>query len=271
MPQEYEISYPLTIYRHGVKLCELTVRARTDKIPEVIKVISSHIVISTTTPIDKDTFIFHAFIRKDALNIIKDELKNIKGIEYDIRCSSLMDMGIGIARTFFPIHFLGRRGIVFSSIEFMKAVHDVRMFMGAAIDAVLYYLGFHYGYAVASAHLELYGLKEINLATLIRKPQLLKNLIEYFMDLAKASGWIKFELVGYNLLTRTAAFKGYDSWEAKAYLELYGKSNRPVCHITRGCIAGVISAVTKERAVCIEEKCIAKGDPYCYFRVERIK
>jgi len=48
------------------------------------------------------------------------------------------------------------------------------------------------------------------------------------------------------------------------------KSNRPMCHFVSGFISGVADAVLNEVTECSETKCIASGDPFCEFKVERL-
>jgi predicted hydrocarbon binding protein len=47
------------------------------------------------------------------------------------------------------------------------------------------------------------------------------------------------------------------------------KSNRPVCYFVSGFISGVADAILNEVTDCSETKCIAKGDKFCEFKVER--
>lgn len=47
------------------------------------------------------------------------------------------------------------------------------------------------------------------------------------------------------------------------------KSNKPICHFISGFISGVADAILNEVTECTETKCMAKGDPFCEFKVER--
>jgi predicted hydrocarbon binding protein len=47
------------------------------------------------------------------------------------------------------------------------------------------------------------------------------------------------------------------------------EAKEPVCHSIRGFIAGVSDVMFHASTECLETKCIAKGDPYCEFRVKR--
>lgn len=45
------------------------------------------------------------------------------------------------------------------------------------------------------------------------------------------------------------------------------ESKEPVCHFVRGFISGVSDVVLDDLTDCRETKCMAKGDPYCEFRI----
>ncbi|MCD6510035.1 MAG: hypothetical protein J7L11_06585 [Thermoprotei archaeon] len=51
--------------------------------------------------------------------------------------------------------------------------------------------------------------------------------------------------------------------------ELGKGSGRPYSHLVRGIIAGISSRFLNVKLMAIEEKCIAKGDPFCEFKVIR--
>jgi predicted hydrocarbon binding protein len=46
------------------------------------------------------------------------------------------------------------------------------------------------------------------------------------------------------------------------------RSDRPVCYITAGYLAGIMELITGRECICIEERCIAKGDRVCTFRIK---
>ena len=45
-------------------------------------------------------------------------------------------------------------------------------------------------------------------------------------------------------------------------------SKEPSSHMFRGMLAGVIEEIANRQVISLEEKCIAKGDPYCQFVVK---
>jgi predicted hydrocarbon binding protein len=48
------------------------------------------------------------------------------------------------------------------------------------------------------------------------------------------------------------------------------RSERPVCYVTSGYLAGIMELITGKESICIEEKCIAKGDKACTFRISKL-
>ena len=48
------------------------------------------------------------------------------------------------------------------------------------------------------------------------------------------------------------------------------KSEKPVCHFVAGYLAGVYESIWFEVAECAEVLCIAKGDPFCEFKIYRM-
>ena len=82
--------------------------------------------------------------------------------------------------------------------------------------------------------------------------------------LAKAFGWGRSEIKktesGYNA-------KLYYSWEAEAYVEMYQRSESPVCTIISGLLSGIASVALGKECSTTETKCFAKGDPYCEFEL----
>ncbi|MEM5834796.1 MAG: 4-vinyl reductase [Candidatus Aenigmatarchaeota archaeon] len=52
-----------------------------------------------------------------------------------------------------------------------------------------------------------------------------------------------------------------------SFFQYYEKSNKPVCYITAGIIAGLFSAVLDKKVSVKERKCKAIGDNFCEFEV----
>lgn len=57
------------------------------------------------------------------------------------------------------------------------------------------------------------------------------------------------------------------SYEAEEYLKMYGSTSESVCWTLVGYASGYCSGFFGQEAVCVETKCVAKGDPYCEYEV----
>ncbi len=79
------------------------------------------------------------------------------------------------------------------------------------------------------------------------------------------AGWFKIEEI--NFRRRGAS---YIKIKQSFIAEEYGKSSKPVCHFLCGFLAGALQVITGKTLTCEEIKCVAKGDPYCKFRLIKI-
>lgn len=61
--------------------------------------------------------------------------------------------------------------------------------------------------------------------------------------------------------------KWENSFEAKEYLKVFGHSAEAVCWTLIGYASGYSSSFFGQETVCVETKCIAKGDPYCQYEI----
>jgi len=59
--------------------------------------------------------------------------------------------------------------------------------------------------------------------------------------------------------------------EAKDLFECIGvASDKPNSHLFRGILSGILSELWGEKVEVVEEKCIAKGDSKCVFKVKKV-
>ncbi|MGQ9478669.1 MAG: V4R domain-containing protein [Thermoproteota archaeon] len=54
-------------------------------------------------------------------------------------------------------------------------------------------------------------------------------------------------------------------------LPFKGKQDRAVSQIFRGCLVGIFQKLYGKTFSVTESECIAKGDPYCTFRIKALK
>ncbi len=57
------------------------------------------------------------------------------------------------------------------------------------------------------------------------------------------------------------------SYEAEQHLRLFGLSAEPVCWTVAGYASGFSSMVFNTPMICIEDRCVARGDPECSWRL----
>ena len=127
-----------------------------------------------------------------------------------------------------------------------------RILKHSGLSAVLYDAGKRTGEHAAKRLKEIFGLSD-------------KGLIQALSQAGQATGWAitEFRQVDFKRCTATIIVK--DCFEAAAWR----KKPYAVCHWTRGYLAGYMSTVFSNPVEAMETKCIAKGDKYCEFRVQR--
>ncbi|MCK5552773.1 MAG: XylR N-terminal domain-containing protein [Deltaproteobacteria bacterium] len=90
------------------------------------------------------------------------------------------------------------------------------------------------------------------------------EIVQFMMYMGGQIGWGKFKLEEFNPLAKRLIVKVIFSPFAAAY----GKSAGPVCHFTRGVMAGMGQALFGEDVTADESHCLAKGDDFCRFLIE---
>ncbi|MEK9178897.1 MAG: 4-vinyl reductase [Patescibacteria group bacterium] len=84
-------------------------------------------------------------------------------------------------------------------------------------------------------------------------------------------GFGELKCVKCNLEEGVALYKNEKSPFAKYLRQMYGLTATAVDAYLSGILAGTLQAVTGKVLVCIETKCIAKGDNYCFFEIKQPK
>ncbi len=103
----------------------------------------------------------------------------------------------------------------------------------------------------------------------------IEDQIHCFVSIAIAFGWGNLtvqELVpGKKLVIRAT-----DLYEAKGYLDVYGKADSGKCYMVRGVTGALMDLVYGDdypegcfQYTAVETSCVAKGDPYCEFIAQR--
>ncbi len=85
------------------------------------------------------------------------------------------------------------------------------------------------------------------------------NFLEISARLIKGRGWVEeISFMGDRIIAK-------GSFEAKNGLD------DPTCHRLRGMIHAILEKHTCKKLVCLEEKCVSIGDPYCEFTVRKME
>jgi len=170
----------------------------------------------------------------------------------------LMEKGLGVDIFHYPIMIADSHALIFNARYLIETYIDLRERLGDAANVIFYHLGFQYGYHATKELSERLGIKPGMLYSV-------RELGEIFCRIARVYGWGFFE-IDYVEETR-GGIKVFNSWTARVYRELKGLAKGPVCHMVRGIIAGVATAITGKQCKASEILCTAKGDPFCYFEV----
>lgn len=192
--------------------------------------------------------------RKKLENLIKMEIKNEK-IE-GIRSIRVFDhMGSFDADIYhFPITIGGARVVIFSPPILEGLVKGFRESFGTSIvQAILWNQGKEVGKTTVEMYRKDFGVSKI------------REALETLRARALMLGWGAIEIVTLNEVKRRAVIRVFDNWECS----IFKGSDEPQNHFIRGILAGFFNAIFGDGFRATEVKCIAKGDPYCEFVLEK--
>lgn len=147
------------------------------------------------------------------------------------------------------IRIAGTDWILMSGATFRDLIGGTERILGSASMALWYEAGKHAGCAFSE------GLVRLG----VEFEELPAALEEFFTK----GGWGKIQ-VEVDFTKKEALVTIKNSATARGV-----EAKEPVCHSIRGFIAGVSDVMLHCSTECLETKCIAKGDPYCEFRVKR--
>jgi predicted hydrocarbon binding protein len=150
----------------------------------------------------------------------------------------------------FPlIYYPGGRGILFPVSGIASMFSDMVSLFGSGGEAIL----FRAGYSIGRQGTE-------DLARLFGEEHMLEaaNVYDKLFD---ALGWGKMEVVEASQDMSEYTLRVHESFECSGR-----KTTKPTGHFVRGLISGSADILLKKSVTCIEDKCVAKGDPFCQFR-----
>jgi predicted hydrocarbon binding protein/predicted amino acid-binding ACT domain protein len=162
--------------------------------------------------------------------------------------------GFAYCNRCFPPTVRGQRAIIFSKQVYEGFFREGWERFGTAFPVLLYTLGFQSGRLAYESHMRIAG----------GNAQAAVKVAEAFFQLL---GYGKLEVLRIDDARREAVVRFYDNFEC----ELFKGAGEIRAGITRGFVGGWLAArwgVSKAEEVIVrEEKCIARGDPYCEARV----
>lgn len=132
--------------------------------------------------------------------------------------------------------------------EFQKALEER---LGEETQEFLYRAGFTGGHLSTKKYKETFGYGD-------------HEIVQFMMTMGGQIGWGKFQVEAFN----PEAKKVILTVACSPFAEAYGKSTQPVCHMTRGVMAGMAQTLFNEDVGAAETHCLAKGDDLCRFLIE---
>ncbi len=187
------------------------------------------------------------------VNVAFNLLTILRRLSYvkDVRIITPLFDGFTIDSDFFPFMVGGERAIIFYKRNYLALSKVLREKIGTGYDMILYLAGYEIGRLAYEAHKKIAG----------RNPEKLIKTAQTLFQHA-GSGIMKVEY--YDLDKCEATVKIYDGFEC----ELFKGSNKPESHLVRGMMAGWFGSFFNKEVIAIETKCIARGDPYCQFKIK---
>jgi hypothetical protein len=154
---------------------------------------------------------------------------------------------------YFPLMIMDERALIFRKEIYEGIFKGVRSQFGTAGEAFLYYIGFEIGKRAYLSYTKLSGTEDF------------EALIATAKAVNLTLGWSVVKDAKINEKAKTATITLSENFECDLARD-YGKA---YSQFYRGAIAGIFTKHFKSEMKAEETKCIAKGDPYCQFKVSR--
>jgi predicted hydrocarbon binding protein len=132
--------------------------------------------------------------------------------------------------------------------EFQKALEER---LGEEAQEILYRAGFTGGHLSTKQYKETFGYGD-------------EETVRFMMTMGGQIGWGRFQVEDFSPEAKTLIVTVRSSPFAMAY----GDSAHPICHLTRGVMAGMAHILFGEDVAAAETHCLAKGDHRCRFLIE---
>ncbi len=262
MKPSIPFNIPLIYINPEERIAEIYIECPPECLGEVFNILSKYeIKLGSIAKVSEKICLTLFITNFEDRRKVEKELRKIGCVKIAMVFSDiLMEKGLGVDVFHYPIMIIDSHALIFNARFLIETYVNLRERLGASADVIFYHLGFHYGYYAAKELSERFNIKPGRLYDV-------KEIGEMFSRIARVSGLGFFEIDYINVVEERMGIRFFDSWTARIYKELKGLSKEPVCHMVRGMIAGVATAITGKHHRATEVLCAAKGDPFCYFEV----
>ncbi|MFH8119358.1 MAG: 4-vinyl reductase [Candidatus Aenigmatarchaeota archaeon] len=151
----------------------------------------------------------------------------------------------------------GVQMIMIPALTFSKIHKDVP-------PKLLYKFGEYQAKKGIELHSKFFGLSLVKVAIKFSE-KLLEKTLDFIGKSWMADGYGIFKVEKFDWEKRVIIISNYVNPIARCYLRDFGKSKRPIDYYISGLFGGGLSILLKRKVKCVEEKCIACGDPACVF------
>jgi len=154
---------------------------------------------------------------------------------------------------FMPIlSVLGTRCIIIHVTGLSRILHYLYEKFGESAKVLMYYGGYGSIKDMVKGIRKMTGLGDL-------------NLLNVCLQLFQSCGYGTFEITQFNIEPLHIVIRAYNLYECEP---LKGKMSESNSQLFRGILAGLIEEIVNKKVIVIEDKCLAKGDPYCQFVIK---
>ena len=185
----------------------------------------------------------------------KKFVKQIKQLEFLENVIELKPRikGFLVDEASFPLVVGENRAVIIRDVGLKGLMFNIRRHVGSGAEAFLYFLGFEAGVEFAKEHKRLAGLLKI------------KDKLKIIRGIAPGL----FMSMGYGIIRLLKLKEDPPYILQRIYrcieCEQGANTKKPFSHFIRGVISGFSTEIFGVKMFTRENKCIAKGDPYCEF------
>jgi predicted hydrocarbon binding protein len=157
--------------------------------------------------------------------------------------------GVVVDKYHYPLIFnAGEKAMILRRRDLVDMFARIKNLFGSGANVIIYEMGLAAGESDAEQMTKVLG-----------EDRLVRNLLD-MVFLYSAQGWGVPEVVDLKLDPLEATIRIWDNFECSNT-----KSSAPNSHYLRGHIVGLGAGIFGKKVMCEEQKCMAKGDPYCEF------